>query len=166
MAQKVVCFSLCYYVLLIWLLLWPLPCLRNQRFSAVQLAQGGPQCSDRRALCWGTPNKQSALATMVQAPRSDPDPAPFQSLCADHYRARVWISVRLLRSFTALPSACALRLPVIRLWGAYRMHQRSKSGSDSPSSSYVPVVAFVAFVAFVALAELVRCEVNVPGSSV
>ena len=44
--------------------------------------------------------------------------------------------------------------------GAYRMHQRSKSGSDSPSSSYVPVVAFVA------LAELVRCEVNVPGSSV
>ena len=117
MAQKVVCFSLCYYVLLIWLLLWPLPCLRNQRFGAVQLAQGGRQCSDRRALCWGTPNKQSALVTVVQAPRSDPDPAPLQSLCADYYSARMWIRVRLLRSFTALPSACALRLPVIRLWG-------------------------------------------------
>ena len=34
-----------------------------QRFkkSGYSLAQGGRQCSDRRALCWRTPNKRSAL---------------------------------------------------------------------------------------------------------
>lgn len=43
---------------------------------------GGRQCSDRRALCWRTPNKRSALAAVRQTPRSYPDQAPLQSLCA------------------------------------------------------------------------------------
>ena len=122
MAQKVVCFSLCYYALLIWQLQLPLPCLRNQRFAAFQLAQGGPQCSDRRALCWGTPNKRSALVWVCHAPRLDPDPAPFQSLCAAANRVRRLVGVRLLRSFTALPSACALRLPSNQVAGGDRCH--------------------------------------------
>ena len=115
MAQKVVCFSLCYYVLLIWLLLWPLPCLRNQRFGAVQLAQGGRQCSDRRALCWGTPNKRSALGRCLRhrdlwlrssgLPVAVRRPNPRKGM----------VGVRLLRSFTPPPSACALRLRAIRL---------------------------------------------------
>ena len=40
----------------------------DSKNRAVQLDQGGSQCSDRRALCWGTPNKRSALATVRQAP--------------------------------------------------------------------------------------------------
>lgn len=42
-------------------MLWLCPHSKNECCS---LAHGGNQCSDRRALCWGTPNKRSALAAV------------------------------------------------------------------------------------------------------
>lgn len=44
----------------------------EKRMGAVQLTQGGRQCSDRRALCWWTPNKRSALAAGLLAGGIEP----------------------------------------------------------------------------------------------
>lgn len=112
MGEKVVCFSLCYYALLIWLLQWLLPFLKKLKEPGCSLDQGGSQCSDRRALRWGTPNKRSALGRWVRHRNLGLDPAAFQSLCAVQIRARGIGRSAAASLLHAAPSACALRAPV------------------------------------------------------
>ena len=68
-----------------------------------------------RALERLAPTKRSAVGRSRTVLRLKS--AAFQSLCAVQQRARVKTCVRLLRSFTPLPTACALRLRVIRKRG-------------------------------------------------
>ena len=113
MGERVVCFSLCYYALLIWLLQWLLPFLKKLKEPGCSLDQGGSQCSDRRELRWGTPNKRSALGRWVRHRNLGLDPAAFQSLCAVQIRARGIGRSAAASLLHAAPSACALRAPVI-----------------------------------------------------
>ena len=78
----------------------PCSCLKESKTESCSPNQGGCQCSDRRALCWRTPNKRSALGRWIRHRDLGRDPAAFQSLCAVHYRGSLWIGVRLLRSFS------------------------------------------------------------------
>jgi len=108
MAQKVVCFSLCYYALLIW----PLILLPEFRQTAVKLAQGGHQCSDREAGdVLGDAQQAKRVRTMGQAPRSLVEIQRPSSRCAPSKSAQGgWVGVRLLRSFT--PPPFGLRAPL------------------------------------------------------
>ena len=71
MAQKVVCFSLCYYALLIWLLQWLLPFLKKLKEPGCSLDQGGSQCSDRAAGdVLGDAEQAKRVRTVEQTPQS------------------------------------------------------------------------------------------------